>query len=364
MRFDFAVIVNVFVAGLIDKSCNTVLGEPLYGGIHLYYFIRGKVAAVRSGVSNIAALVECLRGSKDICRGQSLIRFASKALQVAHGKELAGIDCFAFCLNAGDRSPCLIERICQCLCFCLVPFFESAFTGKFNDFPVRFFFTCYSRVRLRYKLFDSLFALNDMLDDGAHAAPDTNKALCLDRSIPCKFNTQEPVHLAAGLGRGRERRVVFVRLCRFKCLLDGFISRVRQPKPINGFLGFETVFDDFIDKPLSFSVRVTGVVNHIYIFPVHKRIKRSNQTFDIIFSLKLEIPVIRKKRQAVHRPRMSLFRVIIREVRIKVNEFIKMSDRGCYNVIVAFQPCVAVFPLSRKFFILPPRDGGNNTSSQ
>ena len=178
--------------------------------------------------------------------------------------------------------------------------------------------------------------------------------MSLDGSVTSQFNTQQPVHLASSFGRRGEVYIPRVGLGRFKCLLDGFVGRVRQPKAVDGLLCFQTMLDDFIDQSLSFTVRVARVVNHIHVFAVHQAVDDTNQTFNLFFPFILERPVIGKERQTVHRPARLLFRVITRKIRIKVNKFIQVAYRGCNDIVITLQPRISIFTLPLELLVLPP----------
>ena len=211
---------------------------------------------------------------------------------------------------------------------------------------------------------DSLFPLNDMGNNGTDATPDANKSICFDGRISGQFNSQEPVHLAAGLCGGGKIRIPVIGFCCFKRLLDGLIGRIRQPKSIDRFRLFEAVMDDFINQPLAFPVRVSGIINLINVCAVHQAIDSSNQALDIVLPLELKIPVVGKERKPFHRPGMFFPRLIIRKIRIQVNEFVQMSNGGSHDIILAFQPCIPVFSLPCELFVLPPGESRRNAASK
>ena len=99
--------------------------------------------------------------------------------------------------------------------------------GQLNGFAVRLFLTGDSRIRFRDEILDSLLPLHDMRNNGAYAAADADELMSLDGSVTSQFNTQQPVHLASSFGRRGEVYIPRVGLGRFKCLLDGFVGRVR-----------------------------------------------------------------------------------------------------------------------------------------
>ena len=243
-------------------------------------------------------------------------------------------------------------------------FLERPFTGQFNVLTVCLLLAGHGGVRFRNKIPNCLLAFDDMGNNRANTASDADKSACLDGHIPSQLNSQEPVHLTASLGRGGEIRIPVIGFCCFKRLLDGLVGRIRQPKSIDRFWLFEAVMDDFINQPLPFPVRVSGIINLINVCAVHQAIDSSNQALDIVLPLELKIPVVGKERQPVHCPGMFFSRLIIRKIRIQVNEFVQMSNGGSHDIILAFQPCIPVFSLPCELFVLPPGESRRNAASK
>ena len=137
-------------------------------------------------------------------------------------------------------------------------------------------------------------------------------------------------------------------------MLNGLVRSIGKPEPVNRLGGFQAIQKHFIDKPLPFSVRVSGIVDGIHILAVHLLVSDLDKTLYFFLALKLKLPVIGEERQFLQIPWLFHSRVIAGKIRIKVYQFIQVSDQGYHDIVIAFEPCITVFSLPLELLALPP----------